>query len=202
MQQIIVKEIKGPLGRGEKKFYAVADNKGAEFTTFDPNIQEIRPGSTLEIEVKIEGKYVNIVKWSLIDAPAKAQREDQSDTSNTKLRINADYRIAAVQVVGRIIAAGIVKRGEKTQLADEIYSWLIGRNATEPNTPPTTKPSPQADIPTTTDELYDWLASSMGWRNNTAARSYLVNKCKLPEDKIDNDPAYCYTEVCRIMGWK
>ena len=32
MQKITVKEVKGPLGRGEKKFFAVVDEKGTEFS--------------------------------------------------------------------------------------------------------------------------------------------------------------------------
>lgn len=69
MQEIKVKEIRGPLGKGEKKFYAVVDEKGGEFTTFDTKIQSIKPGSVLEAEIKVEGKYVNIVKWTLLQEP-------------------------------------------------------------------------------------------------------------------------------------
>lgn len=70
MQEIRVKEIKGPLGKGERKFYALKDEKGAEFTTFDAKVSKITPGSLISAEIKIEGKYNNITDWKLIeDAP-------------------------------------------------------------------------------------------------------------------------------------
>ena len=70
MQQINVKEIKGPLGKGERKFYAVVDEKGAEFTTFDTKIAQVTPGSVLEIEIEVKGKFVNISEWKLISEGA------------------------------------------------------------------------------------------------------------------------------------
>lgn len=74
MQQIIVREVRGPLGKGEKKFYAIKDDKGGEFTTFDPSVSKLTPGSIIEAEIKVEGKYVNIQEWKLIEAgPANAQ---------------------------------------------------------------------------------------------------------------------------------
>jgi hypothetical protein len=69
-QEITVKGIRGPLGRGKVKFYAVTDDKDTEFTTFDPKISDVSPGSRLSIEVKVEGQYNNIVKWEVLAAPA------------------------------------------------------------------------------------------------------------------------------------
>jgi len=67
LQKIVVKEVRGPLGKGEKKFYAVVDDKDAEFTTFDTKITEVIPGSTLEVELKVTGKYVNIIEWKVVE---------------------------------------------------------------------------------------------------------------------------------------
>lgn len=74
-QEVKVKEVRGPLGKGEKKFFAVVadDGKGTEFTTFDSKVKTIPPGSTIGIDIKVEGKYVNIIEWKMIsEAPAPA----------------------------------------------------------------------------------------------------------------------------------
>ena len=85
MQRITVKEIKGPLGQGEKKFYAVVDEAGAEFTTFDTKVKDITPGSVLDIEPVIKGKFVNIKEYKIISegtpkpaSPASTNGNDMS----------------------------------------------------------------------------------------------------------------------------
>ena len=62
MQRITVREVRGPLGKGEKKFFAIKDNKGSEFTSFDPQIAKLTPGSIIEAEIVVDGKYINIPK--------------------------------------------------------------------------------------------------------------------------------------------
>lgn len=72
MQKITVKEVKGPLGKGEKKFYAVKDAGGAEYTTFDAKVADLNPGSVIEgeitITVKGEKQYINLGEWKLLEA--------------------------------------------------------------------------------------------------------------------------------------
>ena len=43
-------------------------------------------------------------------------------------------------------------------------------------------------IPKTLSELYILMAEAMGWRDTKTARSWLVNKCKIPEDRIIDEP--------------
>jgi hypothetical protein len=68
MQQITVKEVRGPLGKGERKFWAIKDPQGGEFTAFDATIAQVTPGSIIEAEIEVKGKYVNITKWTLVEA--------------------------------------------------------------------------------------------------------------------------------------
>jgi len=68
MQKITVKEVRGPLGKGEKKFYAIKDGEGAEFTTFDSKVTELGPGSVIEAEVIVKGKYLNLGEWKVLEA--------------------------------------------------------------------------------------------------------------------------------------
>lgn len=74
MQKITVKEVKGPLGKGDKKFYAIKDSEGAEFTTFDKAIADLAPGSIIEAEVIVKGKYLNLGEWKLLEAGAAPAR--------------------------------------------------------------------------------------------------------------------------------
>ena len=81
MQDIRVVEVRGPLGKGDKKFFAVKDDKGAEFTTFDTKINQVTPGSLISAEIKIDGKYNNITEWKLLEQGAlvSAQVNGRSD---------------------------------------------------------------------------------------------------------------------------
>ena len=100
MQKITVKEIRGPLGRGEKKFYAVVDDKGAEFTTFDTKIAQVTPGSVLEVELKVEGKYVNITEWKVIEEgkPSVSPGNGRTSYGKTPEQFDAERRSIEAQV--------------------------------------------------------------------------------------------------------
>jgi len=52
-----------------------------------------------------------------------------------------------------------------------------------------------------TEDLLQWVADRMKWKTTKTARSWLVNACKIPEDKIDNDPSWVYSEVKALQGW-
>uniref|UniRef100_A0A6M3J878 Uncharacterized protein n=1 Tax=viral metagenome TaxID=1070528 RepID=A0A6M3J878_9ZZZZ len=99
MQKIIVKEVRGPLGRGEKKFYAVVDEKGAEFTTFDTKISQVTPNSLVEIEVKVEGKYANITDWKVLEAglPPANSKNGNGAYGKTPEQFDAERRSIEAQ---------------------------------------------------------------------------------------------------------
>ena len=94
MQKIVVKEVRGPLGKGEKKFYAVVDEKGAEFTTFDTKIAQVTPGSILEIEPKVEGKYVNIAEWKVLEEGRPSAFPGNGKPAKTPEQLDAERRSA------------------------------------------------------------------------------------------------------------
>jgi len=53
----------------------------------------------------------------------------------------------------------------------------------------------------TTDELLEWVATQMGWKSAKPARSWLVNKCRILEGTIDEDPEWVKNEVSQLQGW-
>ena len=145
MQKITVKEVKGPLGRGDKKFFAVVDEKGAEFTTFDAKVKDVSIGSILEIELKVEGKYVNIVEWKVVEEGQPAQIQSQPKVD--RIRIYADFKIAAVQVAGRLAASGKIDQKDIPSCAGDIYQWLTSRDKAQ------SQPAPDQ----TTEEAWEGL---------------------------------------------
>lgn len=56
-------------------------------------------------------------------------------------------------------------------------------------------------IPKTTEDLYAWAAKMMKWKDTKPVRSWLVNKVKIEEARIDSDPEGCYHETKELMGW-
>ena len=56
-------------------------------------------------------------------------------------------------------------------------------------------------IPKTTEELYDYIARMMKWKDSKPARSWIVNKIRIEEARIDSEPEGCYYEIKELMGW-
>lgn len=129
MQKITVKEIKGPLGKGEKKFYAVVDPKGGEFTTFDAGISSVTPGSVIEAEIKVDGRYVNITEWKVLEAapagagPAPGNGQYKRDTEGIRFEYELKAYIESVKHVSieaQTAFNGIVKLAEVATISDKI----------------------------------------------------------------------------------
>jgi len=52
-----------------------------------------------------------------------------------------------------------------------------------------------------TDELLSWIAEKMAFKNPRTSRSWIVNKCKIEEGKIDSDPGWVKAEVATLQNW-
>jgi hypothetical protein len=68
MQNITVVEIRPLETKNHKPFCKIIDEHNSEYTTFDTAISKVLVGSLLKIEVKVDGKYVNIDKWEVVRA--------------------------------------------------------------------------------------------------------------------------------------
>jgi hypothetical protein len=53
----------------------------------------------------------------------------------------------------------------------------------------------------TTEELYQFIAKNMKWKTPTAARSFIINKCKIEEARIDNETDAVYNEIKQLQNW-
>jgi len=206
MQNITVKEVKGPLGKGEKKFFAVVDAKGAEFTTFDTKIKNVAPGSILEIELRVEGKYLNIVEWKVIEEGKPTQA--QSSPAPDRTRIYADFKIAAIQVAGRLAAAGKIEQAEIQTCADQIYAWLSKQAKT-------TAKGAQSEEKTTkeawedigTEERDPDTIKNLGDLFTACLADFKMNRTDVikelghsKQEDIGESPADCYRNISAARG--
>ena len=137
MQKITVKEVKGPLGKGERKFYAVVDEKGAEFTTFDGKVADLAPGSVIAGEITVTQKgektYVNLGEWKLLEAgplpPENGHKggQDRGPYKRDTEGIRFEYELKAyiesvkhVSIEAQTAFNGIVKLVEVATISDKI----------------------------------------------------------------------------------
>ena len=156
MQKITIEYVKGPLGKGERKFYAIkADGIKKEFTSFDTKFAQYKPGTVLEIEAELSGDYVNIKEgWKVISEPSSASAVDSASMAHEYMRriemdIDARYRISALEAGVSLAVAGKISSLEDIKLhADQYYCWLTEQTppvvrAGAP-TPPVNKGEPKA----------------------------------------------------------
>ena len=116
---------------------------------------------------------------------------------------------------------GVVKiaTGEKPKTkpadiaqADKDAVELFGDGETKPKPPlqptksktegvkPIERTEPLADgIPATTEALLAWVCKAKAFRLVKTAHEWLLNVCKIAEDRIVNDPAGVYNEVREII---
>lgn len=206
MQKITVKEVRGPLGKGEKKFFAVVDEKGAEFTTFDTKIKDVAVGSILDVELRVEGKYVNITEWKVIEEgqPSQAQRSPMTD----RTRIYADFKIATLQVAGRLASAGKIDKGEITTVADEIYAWITSQpKVTTQKAPAEAKTTEEAwesmghgerdpDTIKTLGDLFTACLADFNMQRTDVIKELGYSK----QEEIGESPADCYRIISKIKA--
>ena len=51
------------------------------------------------------------------------------------------------------------------------------------------------------EELFEYVREKMDWKSTSPVRTWIVNKCHIPESKIDDNPLSCYYEIKALQGW-
>ena len=97
MQKVKVAEIKGPLGRGEQKFYAIKGEDGAEFTTFNTKIAEVPLNSIINIEPKVVSKggktYVNFDEYEIVEKGTESVNGGSTSFKRDTDAIKLEYQL-------------------------------------------------------------------------------------------------------------
>lgn len=133
MQKVRVTDVKVEAGKtGDRNWekITITGEDGTQFTTFDTKAKGLQ-GALIELEPIVKGKYVNFEKWNVLEKPPIPIPIPESDPATARLQIQADFKIAALQVAGRLAAAGKIDEEEITTCADQIYAWLAGRTKIE-----------------------------------------------------------------------
>ena len=129
--------------------------------------------------------------------PNPSQQTSRSATSATKAKSSSEHWC-------REHDTAFFKKGKMNSFAHLIEGtdkWCYEHTEKGQSEPEGEKKGEVNGIPKTTDELYAWVAKMMKWKSSQTARSWLVNKMKIEESKIDSDPAGCYHETKALMGW-
>ena len=100
------------------------------------------------------------------------------------------------------------KKGKMKAYAHSIegtdpVEWCHEHKDTKPTEPEKSEPVYKeiTELESQRDDLYQYVAGKKGWTSTKTVRSWLVNACKIPEEKIDTDPQGTLKEVMALQGW-
>jgi len=213
---------------GDWELVLVTSDDGTDYATFHKNAKNLIAGTVIDIgEPKIEKGKCSFKEYEIVSAPAETPPAGTSKSDMTPEMWAEKDRIERWSFEAQVAYKGIVELvktiystdkeipDELKKVYDVALNWALAHFQTSNPTP--TKPVWQATKPTqeatepepidwgsneekiTTPELLSWVAEANSWKNTSACRSWLVNKCKIDEDRIDNDPQGVYDEVKQLI---
>lgn len=220
MQTVNVTDIKvktgvtktGPKAGDPWELVIIIGDDGSEFTTFDKAAKEVGIGGIIELEPVIKAGKTNFTKFTIKkkgQAPAPSATNEETPVKGQSIEDqNRAGHITNLWIADKITNGDELVKKLRTWL-NKIDSSEIEKKAEtskiEKDAPKTTaavtEPIPEGGLPKTTEELYDWIAKMMKWKDAKPARSWIVNKMRIEEAKIDSDPEGCYHEIKALEGW-
>jgi hypothetical protein len=119
MQKITVKSIKHD--DGENKPFIITTADGAKMSGFDTGLGTLKPGAVIEVEVKVDGKFINIKKWQpVIESVAN---------SNPPIFAGSALEIVCLQELGHYIREGdMLGANAPYRVIVDKYWQIIDRN--------------------------------------------------------------------------
>lgn len=168
MQKIIVKEV--TPSSGENKPTIIVDNTGAKMSGFESGLKDLTPGDTIEAELEIKGKYVNIKSFNLL------QKASHQSVAKSEANVDTQLRITALELAVKYSDT----RSEPAQVfnhADSFYDWLTGNKGRQASTP--------AEVPKTKAEKeWDELGQNKEYKDGVElVNAALKQGWKMPEIK-------------------
>lgn len=129
MQKIIVakKEMK-PSARGGM-MVALFDEKGTRFSGFLPELKDVQEGDTVELDIQVDGKYLNIMGAKVLshgEAPDKPTAKPTYGQDSPEKRRSIERQAALERAVELAIAGGVTKVSSLDILreAELFYQWI------------------------------------------------------------------------------
>ncbi len=135
MQRLIVKSVEEKKSKdGSKTFYILTDSKGGNFSSFE-SLMALKPGTTIEAEIEVSGKYANLKEFKVIEQvavpqpPAEEKKPWQVRADSPEQRASIEAQVAAKIVAELIIAQ---QRDWNDELGMALYSWLKEKLGVKP----------------------------------------------------------------------
>ena len=205
MQKVKVTDVKVEAGKtGDRSWekVTITGDDGTQFTTFDTKAKGLK-GALIELEPIVKGKYVNFEKWNVLEESPIIPPAPGTDPPTTMLHIQADFKIAALQVAGRLAAAGKIDKEEITACADRIYAWITTRT-TPPKASLKEKSTEEAwegmsheerepDTIKTMGALFSACLSDFNMQRSAVIKELGYSK----QEDIGESPAECYRILLR-----
>ncbi len=184
MQNITIKSVEEKHSKdGSKTFYIVTDSKGAQLSTFDAETMAFQPGTVIEAEVEVAGKYTNLKSFKVVSNPVPGSppasqpsptrygqdspEKRRSIERQTALALAVDWtKWAMDRTDGKVSLTG----PQPLTCAEMFYQWIANGTLPEALKPPAEKDtspekqaSPDKDATKETPALIDeaWLAESL-----------------------------------------
>lgn len=230
MQKVMVAEVEVDHGETDGRPWTkvtLIGEDGSRFSTFDHKAEGLK-GSFVELDPIIKGQYVNFKKWNILEE-ATIQQPPQQEEPKVTLQPASPYQseIEARAKNTALMQACELAKSDKIDVdkilaqANKFLVWLQGGCelgtretnvitqhwedpfgiATEETTQGNGSHQFDNGIIRTTDQLFALVASKKNWKDAKTARTWIVNVCKISEEKINNDPAGCYEEIKKSQGW-
>ncbi len=219
----------GTNKNGAWELIVVTSEDGTDYTTFHKSAKNLAPGTVIDIGEPVikEGK-ISFKEYTVVSAPPNGGQTTSGMTP--EMWADKDKR-ERWSIESQVAFKGIVELAKGLALNDksplpnsklhEAYNaaldWALAHfKSTQQTTPkpaqaattktttpkedelfPEEKIEATGDTPKTIQELLAWVAG----HGKGYSPTWIVNKCKIPEQKLRDDPVGSYQEIKTLMGW-
>ena len=218
----------GTNQKGSWELVGVTGEDDTSYTTFNKATKNLPPGTIIDIGVPDEDEKGRL---SFKEYKVVATTEPPEETHKPKVKTEmapADWdrkqKIERESIEAQTAYKGIMELAssgqgeiiENTKLHDAFnvaLDWALARLSTtlpkQPAPKATTGPKKPIEERTTKideqvtdkDKLYAFVAENMNFGTPKTSRAWIINKCKIPAERIDAEPEAVLKEVCELQGW-
>jgi len=214
---------------GEWELIVVTSEDNTDYTTFDKKAKNLTGGAVIDIgEPTIKEGKIGFKDFTVVSSPAsplpsqngKPGMSPEAWAEKDRLERHSIEAQTAFKGIVELVKTYIELKAVPDKRLQDVYdkslNWaeahftLRTPSAPKPSEKPVPKKGksedteergPEQPSDSKTEDLLQWIADKMKWKTTKTARSWLVNACKIPEDKIDSDPSWVYSEVKSLQGW-
>lgn len=214
----------GDNAKGHWQSYIITGEDKSKVSTFDASASSLKEGDTIEAEVEVKGKFVNLTSFKVIDhniPTLKSEPRQTVDGGNDRGQ-SIESQVAIKAIVELRIANALTDKSPEYQA---MLLWCRRRLGIElaPELPPeavesTGKPSKastsavisqeekqpeKAGANNAVKELYDLVKKNKpACKSDKNVEAYLQGVLKIDLARLETEPDKVLAEVKTITGWK